>query len=426
MLSCEAAMATTRPPNQVISGGVGDGQRHVIVRTQGLEEREESSPTFSPPIVTPATVVPSSASISAPSVPRTLIDRYFLYFGFSSYPDSGFGYRKGNSFDEMVTVNDVLLVVVLVHLLTILLVPLLTILLVILLVLLLTILLVILLVILLTILLVHLLTILLVHLLTILLVLLLTILLVLLLTILLVHLLTILLVHLLTILLVHLLTILLVHPTILIVLLLTILLVLLLTILLVLLLTILLVILLTILLVILLTILLVLPPPPAPPPASTTSPLLVYVPKTMKVLIKNHEMESYEYTDMDVPEPEGDEVLIKVDAVSICGSDIPLYKWSPMARVIATVPFIPGHEAAGTVVKCGPEADLEIGSRVGVENHFNCGDCFQCRQDQREICQHMGQYGHGRKTKHGGCSEYSIVPQKYLFKITKDLSKFLL
>ncbi|WAQ96179.1 TDH-like protein [Mya arenaria] len=146
------------------------------------------------------------------------------------------------------------------------------------------------------------------------------------------------------------------------------------------------------------------------------------VPKTMKVLIKNHEMESYEYTDMDVPEPEGDEVLIKVDAVSICGSDIPLYKWSPMARVIATVPFIPGHEAAGTVVKCGPEADLEIGSRVGVENHFNCGDCFQCRQDQREICQHMGQYGHGRKTKHGGCSEYSIVPQKYLFKITKDLS----
>lgn len=147
------------------------------------------------------------------------------------------------------------------------------------------------------------------------------------------------------------------------------------------------------------------------------------IPKTMKALIKKEEVESYEYTDIPVPEPEGDEVLIKVDAVSICGSDIALYKWSPMARVIATVPFIPGHEAAGTVVKCGPEADMEIGARVGVENHFNCGDCYQCKTNEREICQHMGQYGHGRKTMHGGCSEYSIVSQKYLYKITKGLGK---
>ena len=145
--------------------------------------------------------------------------------------------------------------------------------------------------------------------------------------------------------------------------------------------------------------------------------------KTMKALIKRTEAESYEYIDIPVPEPEGDEVLIKVDAVSICGSDIALYRWNEVARVIATVPFIPGHESAGTVVKCGPDATVPVGTKVGVENHFYCGNCYQCKNDLREICTNMGQYGHGRKTMHGGCSEYSIVSSKYLYTITKDLSK---
>ena len=147
------------------------------------------------------------------------------------------------------------------------------------------------------------------------------------------------------------------------------------------------------------------------------------IPKTMKALIKRTEAESYEYIDTLVPEPEGDEVLIKVDAVSICGSDIALYRWNEVARVIATVPFIPGHESAGTVIKCGPDATVPVGTKVGVENHFYCGQCYQCKHDLPEICTNMGQYGHGRKTMHGGCSEYSIVSSKYLYTITKDLSK---
>ena len=149
------------------------------------------------------------------------------------------------------------------------------------------------------------------------------------------------------------------------------------------------------------------------------------IPKVMKALIKNEEKESYEYVEIPVPEPVGDEVLIKVDTVSICGSDIALYKWNETARIIATVPFIPGHEAAGTVVKCGPEATIEIGAKVGVENHYYCGDCYLCHNDMREICINMGQYGHGRKTTQGGCSEYSIVRQRFLYKITKGLCKLL-
>ena len=54
---------------------------------------------------------------------------------------------------------------------------------------------------------------------------------------------------------------------------------------------------------------------------------------TMQAMIKEKEVEGYTLKDIPVPVPEGDEVLIKVDAVAICGSDIALHKWTPMAKV---------------------------------------------------------------------------------------------
>merc|ERR1719483_1440797 len=103
------------------------------------------------------------------------------------------------------------------------------------------------------------------------------------------------------------------------------------------------------------------------------------IPLKMKALVKDKEDVSYSYiTDMDVPCPGDGEVLIKVDCVAICGSDIILYNWTDLAKVIATIPFIPGHEAAGTVVRCGPNTSMCVGTKVGVENHFYCGGCYQC------------------------------------------------
>ncbi|XP_041363511.1 L-threonine 3-dehydrogenase-like [Gigantopelta aegis] len=146
------------------------------------------------------------------------------------------------------------------------------------------------------------------------------------------------------------------------------------------------------------------------------------VPATMKALVKEKESESYIYKEIPVPDPQEDEVLIRVDCVAICGSDINLYKWNDIARVIASIPFVPGHECAGTVVKCGPKASLPLGSKVGVENHFFCGSCYQCKFDNPAICRNMGQFGHGKLTQHGGCSEYSIVQQKYLYQLKRDLT----
>ena len=91
-------------------------------------------------------------------------------------------------------------------------------------------------------------------------------------------------------------------------------------------------------------------------------------------------------------------------------------------KVIATVPFIPGHEAVGTVVKSGPTSSLSPGARVGVENHFFCSDCYTCREDRGDICATMNQYGHGRGTQHGGFSEFSIVSSKYCYSLQAGMS----
>ena len=147
------------------------------------------------------------------------------------------------------------------------------------------------------------------------------------------------------------------------------------------------------------------------------------IPRTMRAVLKEEPKEGYVMKeDFDVPDPHGDEVLIHVERVSICGSDIALYQWNDVARVIASVPFIPGHEAVGTVVKCGPDATLLVGQRVGVENHFFCGSCYCCKDKRGDICQDMGQYGHGKKTMHGGFSQYSVLSSKYCYPLTRMLS----
>ena len=82
-----------------------------------------------------------------------------------------------------------------------------------------------------------------------------------------------------------------------------------------------------------------------------------------RALVKLDESVGYELKqDYPIDEPVGDEAQIKVSAVSICGSDINLWKWNETAKVIAALPFIPGHEAVGIVVKTGPESKGNQGS----------------------------------------------------------------
>jgi 2-desacetyl-2-hydroxyethyl bacteriochlorophyllide A dehydrogenase len=143
----------------------------------------------------------------------------------------------------------------------------------------------------------------------------------------------------------------------------------------------------------------------------------------MKALVKESAGTSYEYKDVPVPVPRGDELLVRVGKVALCGSDIALYQWNNVAQAIAKVPFTPGHEMVGEIVGVGDDVgeQFSVGGRVCVENHFFCGHCYQCTHDQRHICQNLNQFGHGKGTVYGGCSEYTIIPSRYAYLLTTDL-----
>mmetsp|Transcript_18839 Transcript_18839/g.30000 ORF Transcript_18839/g.30000 Transcript_18839/m.30000 type:complete len:504 (+) Transcript_18839:166-1677(+) len=147
------------------------------------------------------------------------------------------------------------------------------------------------------------------------------------------------------------------------------------------------------------------------------------IPKAMKALVKEKAGKGFVLkTDEPVPVPQEDELLIRSFSVSICGSDSILYDWSKDAQSIAKVPFIPGHEAAGLIVGVGKNCRFRIGERVAIENHFYCGECYQCSINRKDICANLTQFGHGNGTRYGGCCEYYVVKEKYAYRLKADIS----
>ena len=83
----------------------------------------------------------------------------------------------------------------------------------------------------------------------------------------------------------------------------------------------------------------------------------------MKCLLKKEDVKGYEYIDIDIPQPQPGQLLVKILAVSMCGSDIVLYDWNEIGKSIASLPFIPGHECVGEIVlapECPPGMELSF------------------------------------------------------------------
>ncbi|MFU8780387.1 MAG: zinc-dependent alcohol dehydrogenase [Kiritimatiellia bacterium] len=95
----------------------------------------------------------------------------------------------------------------------------------------------------------------------------------------------------------------------------------------------------------------------------------------------------------EVPEPRlpgHDEVLVRVDAVGICGSDVHNYLEGGIGSRKVDYPFIPGHEAAGTILALGENVlDRQVGDRIMIEPAMHCGDCDQCRIGRYNTCRNI-------------------------------------
>jgi L-iditol 2-dehydrogenase len=140
-------------------------------------------------------------------------------------------------------------------------------------------------------------------------------------------------------------------------------------------------------------------------------------------------------TDKPVPVPKKAEVLVRIDAVAICATDLENIYRGPPALIQGGAPFnknwTPGHEYMGTVVALGPGVDeYRIGQRVAVEIHAGCGQCKRCREGMYTSCHNYGlNYGDVDKghrangfTTDGGFCEYQVNNINTLVAVSDEMS----
>ncbi|OWZ82795.1 L-threonine 3-dehydrogenase [Natranaerobius trueperi] len=145
---------------------------------------------------------------------------------------------------------------------------------------------------------------------------------------------------------------------------------------------------------------------------------------TMKALVKANRGEGAELREVPIPSPKEDEVLVKVTATAICGTDIHIYKWDNWSDGRIKPPLTFGHEFCGEIVETGSKVtDLEVGTRVTAEGHFVCGSCYFCKTGQAHICEDVEIIGVDTE----GCfAEYLVVPRENVWvldpKIPEDVA----
>lgn len=99
----------------------------------------------------------------------------------------------------------------------------------------------------------------------------------------------------------------------------------------------------------------------------------------MKVAIMTDVMKM-DFTERPIPQPKDDEVLVKIEHVGVCGSDLHYFEAGGIGRNIVHPPFVLGHEAGGTVVEVGKNVThLKVGDKVALEPGKTCGHCEFCK-----------------------------------------------
>ena len=142
-------------------------------------------------------------------------------------------------------------------------------------------------------------------------------------------------------------------------------------------------------------------------------------PSTMTAVVKTKPAPGPSATEIKtvpVPVPGQAEVLVKVLATAVCGSDKHIYQWDPSMAGMVKVPRIYGHEFCGEIVGFGPggkRPHLEIGQYVSAEMHVTCGACRPCRTGRRHICENtriLGVHGDGCFAQYVVVPAFNIVP----------------
>src|SRR5258706_12729982 len=139
------------------------------------------------------------------------------------------------------------------------------------------------------------------------------------------------------------------------------------------------------------------------------------LPKTMKAILKAERGPGLTLVD-DYPVTQigHGEVLVKVLAGSICGTDMHIYNWDEWAQPRLKPPFVVGHEITGEIVQVAPDVEsAKVGDQVSLESHVVCGHCYYCRTGQEYICENTKIIGVDRD---GGFADYIAIPAQNAWK----------
>src|SRR3984893_18396803 len=136
---------------------------------------------------------------------------------------------------------------------------------------------------------------------------------------------------------------------------------------------------------------------------------------SMKALRKTQAAKGLAIASVPVPAIGPTDVLVRVSAASICGTDLHIYGWDRWSQGRIKPPVTLGHEFCGMVEKIGEEVTaVKPGDFVSAEMHVNCGHCHQCRLGEAHICQNLRIIGIGQD---GAFAEFVKIPAPNIWKL---------
>jgi threonine 3-dehydrogenase len=139
----------------------------------------------------------------------------------------------------------------------------------------------------------------------------------------------------------------------------------------------------------------------------------------MKAVLKTAPRPGLELRTVADPTPKEDEVVLRVRATSLCGTDSHIYQWDALAQQMIRPPRILGHEMYGEVVAVGKAVtSVRLGDRVAAESHVTCGKCFQCRTGNAHVCRNYEILGIDRD---GSFADYVCLPEQVCWKTAAEI-----
>jgi len=150
------------------------------------------------------------------------------------------------------------------------------------------------------------------------------------------------------------------------------------------------------------------------------------IPKKMNALVLQ-DVGKFRIESVDVPQPAEDEVLARVRAVAICGTDPKIVKGVFKGLWPKSYPFVIGHEWAGEIVQIGRSVRrVKVGDRVAGEPHKGCGFCKNCMTGRYNLCENYGNLEAGHRhygfTAPGAYAQYIACSEKTVHKIPDSVS----